>query len=186
MTTDARRRSTLRLHLVITSVTATAGFAAVIAVSLFVPVMTHLGRDGLRPDEMIGVADHILFLHAGFWPVVAVSLFCSMASGVWLYERMKAPLVRWVRAYSEIAADRVPDPVVIRRTDYLHEEADALNRMIEALRGRRAALDACAGALREALGVLESELPAEHRPALDAVIKHAADLRIQLGEPKRG
>lgn len=180
-----RRRETLRTHMILTGVTATAAFAAVIATSLFAPVIAHFENADLSLEARAGLADHILYLHSGFWPVVCVALISSIVSAVVLFQRMSAPLVRMVRAMRSIESGRVPKRIVIRRADYLQDEARALNDMMESLRGRWAGLHETEVRLREAIGELaehDSDLPPSLQPALDALGKSATELRARLDE----
>jgi methyl-accepting chemotaxis protein len=150
-----RSRRNFRIHLLLTSSFAIVAFATVIATSLFAPLVVQLGRSEASPEELAGAAHQFLFLHEGFWPVVAVSLVCAIASALLLYQRMTAPLVRFHRAYEEVSHGRLPGPLVIRATDYLQEEAAALNGMTSALRERALALESRVAAVREVVELLE-------------------------------
>lgn len=134
------RRSSLgtfRWHLVLTSGCVAIAFAVIAAATLFVPLFVHLDGSEFSQEEMGGIAGYILHLHATFWPVVAGSLLACVASGILLFERMRSPLVRFVAVYAELGAGRIPRPLEIRARDYLQDEAEALNRLIEAQRERR-------------------------------------------------
>lgn len=184
-TESERRRETLRTHMILTSVAATAAFAGVIATSLFVPIVTHFESGNFGPDELAGLADHILFLHSGFWPVVAVSLVASIVSALVLFQRMSSPLVRMVRVMQSVEGGHAPKPVVIRSTDYLQGEAQALNAMTEALRIRWAGLRESEARLRDAIEELaerEAELPGSLRAPLDGLRKSGAELRARVEE----
>jgi len=128
-----RTLMTFRRHLLLTCVTVTAVFAAIVALSIFVPLAAELNRVGVDDEVAAGLAEHFLFLHKALWPLIFLSLVACMVSAVVLYQRMRAPLVRFVRCFEEIGRGSVPEPLVIRAGDYLTEEADALNRMIDSL-----------------------------------------------------
>ena len=53
-----------------------------------------------------------------------------------LFRRMTAPLVRFVRVYDSVANGEIPQPIRLRRTDYLWSESEALNAMMAALAAR--------------------------------------------------
>jgi methyl-accepting chemotaxis protein len=176
--TTARDIGTFRLHLVLTSVAATAVFAALVGASLFIPLVTQLDRTELDSQLAGGIAEHILFLHQNFWPVVLGSLLASIASGMLLYSRMVAPLVRFQRTFEAIAKGDLPQPLTLRRVDYLGAEAESLNSMVSALRERTAERVAALAACHELLDDLtagageSAELNAildELRAALKAV-----------------
>jgi methyl-accepting chemotaxis protein len=137
-----RRRSTFRQHLVLTGVASTAVFAALVGASLFVPLVVQLDRSDLDRQTAGVIAEHILYLHRSFWPMVLGALLASAASGALLYQRMTGPLVRFTHAFAQISRGELPRKLILRRVDYLSEEAHALNAMIDALGERAAAREA--------------------------------------------
>ena len=140
--TPIRRRSTFRHHLILTSAASTAVFATLVGASLFVPLVAQLDRPDLDRQIAGGIAEHILYLHRSFWPVVLGALIASLASGLLLYQRMTGPLVRFVHAFGQISRGELPSKLILRRVDYLTDEAHALNAMIEALGERATAREA--------------------------------------------
>ena len=170
-----RTTSTLRRDLVLTSCLTTAAFALVVCVSVFVPLAAQLGRAEMSSTEIVGLADYFLFLHATFWPVIGLSLAASISSGLLLYVRMRAPLVRFVRVYRAIQAGDVPSTLRIRSRDYLWEEADALNDLIHAMgkRDRRRA-DFAARFSDLASRLMDHGLDDATVAELNALEKHAA------------
>lgn len=152
---DRRRRSTFRHHLVLTSVVSTLVFATLVGASLFIPLVTQLDRPDLDHQTAGGIAAHMLYLHQSFWPVVLGALLASVASGMLLYQRMTGPLVRFVDAFERISRGELPGPLRLRRMDYLTDEADALNRMIGALRQRALEREEALARCRELLDDLD-------------------------------
>jgi len=133
-----RTRNTFRAHLILTCAISTLSFGALIGASVFVPLAVQLDRPDLAPDVTAGIAQYFLDLHRAFWPVVLGALIASILSGMLLFQRMTGPLQRFVGVFESIARGDVPPPLTIRRLDYLTAEAEALNRMLEALREARA------------------------------------------------
>lgn len=156
-----RRRvlSTFRLHLVLTSVAVAGTYALVIAAATFAPLVTQLDRGPLDRTALLGIADTILYLHATYWPVVGGMLVATVASAMLLFRRMTAPLVRFDRVFAEVARGEVPDDVRIRDTDYLQDEASALNHMLARLRERASTRARGIAQLEEALAELEAATP---------------------------
>jgi methyl-accepting chemotaxis protein len=136
MSETRRGLSTFQIHLTVTAAAVTAGFALVIGLSLFVPLGMQLGRGDLDAETMGGIARYALDLHRTFWPVMLVCVGGSIASGLIFYRRMTSPLVRFARAFEAISRGEQPEPIVIRETDYLVEQAEVVNRMLSALRAR--------------------------------------------------
>jgi methyl-accepting chemotaxis protein len=147
----------LRIHLVLTSLTVTAAFAAVIALSIFLPLAAQLQRSPVDAEASVGLAEHFLFLHAALWPLIFLSLVSCIVSSTVLYERMRAPLKRFIQCFEIIGAGSVPEPVGIRSWDYLADESAALNRMIEQLRQQAAERKEAADRLYEILGDLSAQ-----------------------------
>jgi methyl-accepting chemotaxis protein len=133
---------------------ATACFTVVIALSLFLPIGMELGRAELSSPEAFGLAQHFLYLHGALWPLVLVSLIASIATANVLYRRMRAPLIRFMRCFDAIGDGRVPAPLVLRASDYLSDEAEALNEMIAAVRRREADRAEAVARLEEAIADL--------------------------------
>jgi len=123
-----------------------------LAVALFVPLFQRFDASIQSLEAMGALTQHILDLHAAFWPVVFVAL-CSTAICCWaLYARMRGPLFRFVAAFRAIREGRVPEAVTIRATDYVQEETAELNEMLDALREREVRLgelEECVAALSE-------------------------------------
>ncbi|MCA9505848.1 MAG: hypothetical protein KC616_22335 [Myxococcales bacterium] len=158
------RRRVLRRDLILTGSIVTACFAVIIALSVFVPIAAQLSATSVDSEMAFGLAEHFLFLHAALWPVIVLSLVASVVSGHLLYQRMRSPLIRFVRCYDEVAAGQTPAPIRIRQGDYLTGEAEALNDMLAALRRERAAVEAA----RERLEAFWPEL-ARQEVAPDAL-----------------
>ena len=154
--TNRRTMATFRFHLLVTSVFATGAFATVIAIAVFVPLAAQLDRVDLASEQIVGLADHFLFLHAALWPVVGLALLSCVASATVLYQRMRSPLVRFMRVFEGIEQNRPVDPIRIRKLDYLSEEERSLNRMIVAYERRRTSDRALVERLRWELDVLAS------------------------------
>jgi methyl-accepting chemotaxis protein len=136
MDSKQQQLKVFRRHLLITGASATLAFGMVIALSLFLPLMTQFNRGELDSANAAVMAEYFLFLHGAFWPVLLCALAGSVATAMLLYRRMTGPLAQFIRSYDVIARGEVPDPITIRKHDYLGLESEALNRMIAALRVR--------------------------------------------------
>jgi hypothetical protein len=125
------------------------GFSAALlafgAAALFVPLFQRFDAGSGSFDDLGRLTLEILDLHARLWPVVFTALLSVAACSWSLYGRMRAPLFRFVSAFRAISAGAVPEPIVIRATDYVQDESAELNAMLAALkeraRSRESALD---------------------------------------------
>ncbi len=145
-----------RAHLLWVTTGFSAALLAVGAAAMFLPLFQRfdlgVGSDG----ELERLTFAILDLHARLWPVVATSLLSTLACTWFLYARMRGPLFRFVAVFRALAAGSLPEPVVIRATDYVQDEAAELNAMLGAMRERALArahgiarVEECTAALAE-------------------------------------
>ncbi|MBK7951600.1 MAG: hypothetical protein IPK00_23230 [Deltaproteobacteria bacterium] len=179
----SRNRRTLRTfrgHLWISGSFATLCFAIVLALSIFLPIAMQLGRTDLRSAEAYGLAQHFLFLHSALWPLVLLSLIASVVTANVLFQRMKEPLVRYVRCYESIANGTIPAQLTIRAADYLAEETDALNAMIASLRLQQAVRIEAVGRLHEAVADLAA------REGSEQVLSELQDIAKRLSAAPTG
>jgi methyl-accepting chemotaxis protein len=129
--TSARRK--FLVHLLLAAIGSTAVFALVIAAALFAPLIARMQSGVPSSSEMLVLADRMLTLHARYWPVVFMSLAAVCVSSLLLFERMTAPLVRFLRCFQSITNGELPNPIHIRRGDYLADESQCLNTMMASL-----------------------------------------------------
>lgn len=172
--------STFRRHLALTAASVTLAFTLSAAMLLFVPLFAHLEGGEFGAEALGGISAYVLHLHESFWPVVLGALAASIASGLLLFERMRSPLVRFVSVYEAMARGDTPAPLALRTLDYLHDEADALNAMVDALAHRRDQMREEVTRIEEALADVESG-DAKVTASLESALASAAALNALLG-----
>jgi hypothetical protein len=128
-----------RAHLLWVTGGFTAALLGIGAAAVFVPLFQRFDAGVDSPDELLRLTAEILETHARYWPVAATALCSTLACSWVLQARMRSPLFRFVAAFRALAVGCVPEAVVIRETDYVHEECAELNAMLEALRAREGA-----------------------------------------------
>lgn len=129
--TTAQRK--FLIHLLLAAIGSTAVFALVIAAALFAPLIARMQSGIPSSSEMLVLADRMLTFHARYWPIVLMSLAAVCVSSLLLFERMTAPLVRFLRCFESITKGELPNPIHLRRGDYLTDEAECLNTMMVSL-----------------------------------------------------
>jgi len=172
-----RSLGTFRLHLMLTGALVVLSFASVAAILTFVPLFVYLAH--LELDSAAGgeLAAYFMQLHESFWPVVAGAVVASTASGMVLFQRMRSPLSRFVLVYQRLAEGHTVAPIRVRTFDYLQDEADELNRMLEAIRRRRDEERNSLARLEETLCELEDcELESKAAAALSEIRESLASL----------
>ena len=70
---------------------------------------------------------------------MAVCWLSTLACSWLLYARMREPMFRFVATFRALGAGAVPEPVVIRASDYVQGECAELNAMLAALAEREQA-----------------------------------------------
>ena len=107
-----------------------------LSVYLFVPEFIKLGNESLSMEIRAAAADRVLILHSRIWPAaIALISFLGIHS-ILFFHRVVGPLYRFQWAFDEIKQGNLSLRVKIRKKDYLHDEEEVLNEMIEAL-GRK-------------------------------------------------
>ena len=124
------------VHLMVASFGFACALVAVGSVIAFVPSVLNLDAATASVGQVEQAAARLLHLHATFWPVVASCLAAVVLSSFFLYRRMTAPFVRFGRAFQSVGTGELPDPIVLRNSDYMRKEAEAVNEMILSLRSR--------------------------------------------------
>ena len=179
------RRSieTFRLHLMLTTALVVICFACIAAVLTFVPLLAHFDSAELGSNSSAELAAYLIHLHESFWPMIGGAVVASVASAMLVFERMRAPLVGFVSVYRLVAGGKTPGPVRIRRLDYLQDEADELNRMLDALQQRRAAEQRQLARVDETLCELDAcELQPKSAAAIAEIRDALALLRQNITE----
>jgi hypothetical protein len=156
-----------RAHLLWVTTGFTAALLVVGAAAAFVPLFQRFDMGAGSDGELERLTFAILDLHARLWPVVGVSLLSTLACSWLLYARMRGPLYRFVASFRAISAGIVPEPVVIRATDYVQEESAELNAMLATLRERERSRATAIAQLEERAAAL-AEWAAAHGNA-DAI-----------------
>ncbi len=174
------RRSvrTLRRHLWLSGVLSTLCFAGVVGLASLVPALdaprpgARTGAEGVAP-----ASPPIAWLPVPVWPALGVALIASVLSANLLFERMRRPLVGFLRCYESIAEGVVPAQIPIRSTDYLADETDALNAMIASLRRQQSVRSEAVARLEEAI----SDLAAHGAP--ENVLSDLQEVAKRLSVP---
>lgn len=113
-----------------------------VAGALFVPLMLELNHLPLSSVEAQRVADQFELLHSRFWPVVFVVSLLLLVHGVFFSHRIAGPLYRFRRIFQSVASGDLTVRTSIRKSDYLHVEAQYLGEMVGALREKIARIEA--------------------------------------------
>jgi len=115
---------------------------AAVSGALFLPLMLQLDHLPLSSVEAQRVADQFELLHSRFWPAVAVVSVLLIVHGVFFTHRIAGPLYRFRSIFHSVANGDLTVRTSIRKSDYLHVEAQCLGEMVSALREKISRIEA--------------------------------------------
>ena len=104
-----------------------------LAVCLFVPDILAITNESLTLEMRAAAAEKLLTLHSRVWPAIIAMVCVLGVHSVRIFHRLIGPLYRFRWAFDKISEGDLNFRVQIRKSDYLHREEAALNKMIEAL-----------------------------------------------------
>lgn len=104
-----------------------------LAVCLFVPDILSITNESLTLEIRAAAAEKLLTLHSRVWPAIIAMVCVLGVHSVRIFHRLIGPLYRFRWAFDKIGEGDLNFRVQIRKSDYLHREEEALNKMIEAL-----------------------------------------------------
>src|SRR5262245_57738874 len=85
----------LQYSLLFFSVLYLVTFIAVVGSVLFVPLMLQLDQENMSFEATLHAADQLLYLHANFWPAVAVFLVIICLHSIYISHKIAGPLYRF-------------------------------------------------------------------------------------------
>lgn len=125
---------------------------------LFIPVMIQLGSSPLSRNEALEAANQFLSLHARIWPGILIVFVLLVLHSILISHRIAGPLYRFRSFFKAVADGHLGGRVRIRKNDYLHEDAQAINDMISSLRIKAAVLREHSRQALAALGQLSDAI----------------------------
>jgi len=141
----------LQLRLLSNSLLQVLLFVVITAVSLFLPSMIELRNLEDYSEKTVQAANQILYLHDYFWPAVLFVLIAIILDSIRVSHKIAGPLFRFSRTFEVIGKGELPSTMRIRKGDYLVEEAEVINRMLDGLRENVRAIQESHAVLRETL-----------------------------------
>ena len=173
--------STFQYRLLVVNLLHACVIVLIFAVVVFLPLMVQLRSGGLASaaeNEEAAIA--FLFLHARLWPALILVLSLLAFHSVIISHRVAGPLYRFQRVWKAVAEGDLSVRARIRKTDYLRNEADLINEMIEALTKRITCIDEQSTAMRAAFTDLTRARQGGSAEALDRDLENLGVLMDQL------
>lgn len=172
---------------------------AFLVTALFIPDFIQLHDENLSLESRAFVADKILTTHTRIWPAI-IALICVIGLHSFrTFHRFVGPLYRFCWAFEQIRNGDLSFRVNLRKKDYLHNEKDALNKMIEMLAKKIMSTQQASQEALKSLDDLEQAINREgdwsktnkelmllHRQHLDTLMDTAQYFSLTKGEQGPG
>ena len=175
----------LQISLLLNSLLHVFFFVAVTAVSLFLPPMLELRHFEAHSEKTVQAANQMLYLHDYFWPAVLLVLIAIFLDSIRTSHKIAGPLLRFNQTLEEIGRGKLPPSIRIRKGDFLLDEAEVINRMLEGLRENIRAIQEAQAALRETLSqcaqVVKESCPGAMERRLEELVEQADRLEERIG-----
>jgi nitrogen fixation/metabolism regulation signal transduction histidine kinase len=101
-----------------------------------VPEFIKLNDESVSLEVQSAAADRVLILHSRIWPAVISLIIILGIHSTIIFHRVAGPLYRFRLAFEQIKKGNLKFRVKLRKKDYLHDEEEAFNNMIETMAGK--------------------------------------------------
>ena len=126
----------LQLTLMVISFGYVILFFVIMGLYLFVPLMLELDKADMGSDRAIVATNRILYLHEKFWPALLLCLLAIGCHSIYISHKIAGPLFRFNLVFKAIRDGRIPAPIKLRAGDYLYNEMENINQMLERFRDK--------------------------------------------------
>ncbi len=123
--------SLIRAHLILFSTA--LGF---LAIGIFSPLVTELNGSGLPDERMLTAATMMLYMHERMWLLFGLTSVFLVLGLLRLSHKVAGPLHRFRQVLGEARAGSPRSDIRLRRGDFLHREAQLLNRLLADMSAR--------------------------------------------------
>jgi methyl-accepting chemotaxis protein len=162
--------------LMILSISYVIFFCAVIGTYLFIPLMMELDRSDIGSDQALVAAKRILYLNEKLWPALLFSFLAIACHSIYTSHKIAGPLYRFNFIFKAIKEGTVPSPIQVRKGDYLYQEMENINQMLEQLRDKMTELQEAQAELNRSIINAKDTV---HPSSMDEFIKKMENLAEQ-------
>lgn len=127
------------------------------ALVIFVPDMVQMGDQSKSLDLRAAAADRLLSKHIWVWPGVFIIIFIISFHSFRSFFRVAGPLNRFHTVLDGVAKGEVTSSMRIRAKDYLGQEAETLNEMLQVLTEKLGDIQQAGEIALESLKELENQ-----------------------------
>ena len=160
-------------------------FVAVVGVVFVVPLMTELTETVSASERPVQVSNHIRDFYTYFWPAVILALILIFLHSVRASHKVAGPLYRFKCVLEALRDGEISPPIRIRKGDYLHQEAELINQVLESLRQNLKGLQQAQVQLNQALSEYRLELAQNVSSEEEAYARDVTEKANQLADRLR-
>ena len=157
-------------------------FLVVVGSILFIPVMIELDRVDYASEQAVQAASKILYLHSKFWPAVLLVLVLICLHSIRTSHKIAGPLYRFDRLYESMKEGNLPKKVTLRKGDYLINEMENINEMLESLKIRVQEIKDAQSGLNEAISECKDVVSHASKDEISKRMNDITEKGDQLGE----
>jgi methyl-accepting chemotaxis protein len=157
-------------------------FFIVVSFALFFPLIIDLGQSDTYSEKALQAANHMLYLHTYFWPAALFALFAICLHSIHISHKIAGPLYRFSHIFKALQNGTLPQPIRLRKGDYLLPEMETLNAMLRSLRERIGEIQATQTQLYEAITTCQQTVQQASQDDLTQRLKYLAEKGNALGD----
>jgi methyl-accepting chemotaxis protein len=143
----------------------------VFAAAIFAPVVVRLTSGDISSPSVQAAAREFLVLHGRIWMPLIGAFMLLVLHNIVVTHRVAGPLFRFRRYMRGVGQGDLSAGIRIRKADYLHKEAKAASRMVDALREKVVYIEERYDEANEAWRELRCALSGETTAGLEGKIK---------------
>lgn len=151
-----------------------------LSLSLFVPLASQLQNPDTHTREVLSAVDKVLYLHVHYWPLAILSLVIVCLPVIYLSRRIVGPLLRLKMTLDKMRSGQIPKPYQSRRGDYLIEETDTVNAVLDNFRLKVSEIKEAHAYLHEGILALSDKVGSESIEELSKMSEALADSSSEL------
>jgi len=149
---------------------------------LFIPAIIQLEHGDYDSHEAVQAANNILYLHSKFWPAVLLALVLIGLHSIRTSHQIAGPLYRFNLLFESIKEGTLPKHLRVRRGDYLNNEVEMINQMLETLRTKVLEIQEAQGGLTVAISECKDVVNHTSKEEMTQRMKDLLEKGDQLGE----
>lgn len=150
---------------------------------LFAPLAIELLGRHVQDTRRWEAAAQALYLHTMLWPALLVILILLGIHAVIVSHRIAGPLFRFRMSFEKIIEGNLKPPIRIRKNDFLYNQQLVIDRLVEALRSKIAAMQIEQQAIESILDQKMAEdapIPPDLKNDIDQLKSHSGRLKKEL------